>query len=203
MWRARTGTAAREGPIRTSAEIPNSAATAAWIASTGSASPARLVLGTSFSTSSVLSGSAVIDEWAMTCVSAPCRRRTLVSIRAGELGQGVAAPRLEAGLAGQAPQNREPGRQVGVADRDGQAPLEAIAQPLGEGREFARQAVGGEDELAAAFIEGVEGVEELLLGGLLALEELDVVDEEDVEVAVPFLEPLGAAASAAPRRTRW
>ncbi len=32
-------------------------------------------------------------------------------------------------------------------------------------------------------MEGVEGVEELLLGALLAGEELDVVDEEDVDVA--------------------
>ena len=52
--------------------------------------------------------------------------------------------------------------------------------------------VGGEDELTSPLIEGVEGVEELLLGVLLALQELDVVDEQDVEVAVAALELLGA-----------
>ena len=52
--------------------------------------------------------------------------------------------------------------------------------------------VGGEDELAAPLVEGVEGVEELLFGVRLALEELDVVDQQDVEVAVAVLEGLGA-----------
>ena len=37
-------------------------------------------------------------------------------------------------------------------------------------------------------MERVERVEELLLRALLAREELDVVDEEDVDVAVPVLE---------------
>src|SRR5260221_14614179 len=36
-------------------------------------------------------------------------------------------------------------------------------------------------------------MEELLFGVLLALKELDVVDEQDVEVAVVALEPLGPA----------
>jgi hypothetical protein len=33
-------------------------------------------------------------------------------------------------------------------------------------------------------VQGVEGVEELLLRALLVLEELDVVDQQDVDVAV-------------------
>ncbi len=45
-----------------------------------------------------------------------------------------------------------------------------------------------DDDLAAAGVEVVEGVEELLLELLGALEELDVVDEQDVDVAVPLLE---------------
>ena len=40
-------------------------------------------------------------------------------------------------------------------------------------------------------------MEELVLGVALALEELDVVDEEDVEVAVAALEPLGAGVRSA------
>ena len=46
------------------------------------------------------------------------------------------------------------------------------------------EAVGGEHELRAGLVQRVEGVEELLLGLGLALEELDVVDEQDVDVAV-------------------
>ena len=56
------------------------------------------------------------------------------------------------------------------------------------------QAVGGEHELGAGALERVEGVEELLLGADLALEELDVVDEQDVDVAVGGLERLDRAA---------
>ena len=69
------------------------------------------------------------------------------------------------------------------------------------GVEVARQAVGGEHELGAGLVERVEGVEELLLGLGLALEELDVVDEQDVDAAVGGLEGLQAAASGARRRT--
>ena len=74
--------------------------------------------------------------------------------------------------------------RLGGSTGDGQAPLEAVAQPRGEGRELAGDAIGGEDQLAAGLIERVEGVEELLLGVLLALEELDVVDQQHVDVAV-------------------
>ena len=82
--------------------------------------------------------------------------------------------------------------RLGALDGDGEPPLEAVAEPRREGRELAGHAVGGEDDLAAGLVEGVEGVEELFLGVLLALEELDVVDQEDVEVAVAALEGLDA-----------
>ena len=53
-------------------------------------------------------------------------------------------------------------------------------------------ASGGRSErqhdLAVGLVEVVEGVEELLLGLLLALDELDVVDEQHVDVAVAALE---------------
>ena len=48
--------------------------------------------------------------------------------------------------------------------------------------------VGGEHDLLVGVVEGVEGVEELLLRLDLALEELDVVDEQHVDVAVAALE---------------
>ena len=49
-------------------------------------------------------------------------------------------------------------------------------------------AVGGEDELRAGAVERVERVEELLLGAGLALQELDVVDEQHVGVPIRRLE---------------
>src|SRR5207253_4201356 len=59
-------------------------------------------------------------------------------------------------------------------------------------RDLARRSVGGDDDLAAGLVEGVEGVEELLLDPLLVLEELDVVDEQQVVGAVALLEALDA-----------
>ena len=102
---------------------------------------------------------------------------------------------VDAGLAHEAAQDGEAGGEVGRLDRDRQPPLEAIAQARLEARELAGNAVGREHELAAAFVEGVEGVEELVLGVALALEELDVVDQQHVEVAVAALELLGAGAA--------
>ena len=49
-------------------------------------------------------------------------------------------------------------------------------------------AVGGQHDLLGALVERVEGVEELLLEALLAFHELDVVDQQDVAVAVAALE---------------
>ena len=72
--------------------------------------------------------------------------------------------------------------EVGGADVGDEAGLEALAQAVLERLQVAREAVGGEHDLAAAVVERVERVEELLLGARLALEELDVVDEQDVDV---------------------
>ena len=48
--------------------------------------------------------------------------------------------------------------------------------------------VGGEHDLLVGVVQRVEGVEELLLGLGLALQELDVVDQQHVDVAVAALE---------------
>ena len=74
-------------------------------------------------------------------------------------------------------QNRQAGDVVGGLDVRHEPRLEALAEAVLEGLEVARRAVGGEDDLATAIVERVEGVEELLLGLGLALEELDVVEE--------------------------
>ena len=59
--------------------------------------------------------------------------------------------------------------------------------------DVAREAIGGEHELAAGVVQRVEGVEELLLGPGLGREELDVVDEQDVGVAIARLEAVDVA----------
>ena len=54
-----------------------------------------------------------------------------------------------------------------------------------------RAAVGGDHDLPAAIDQRIEGVEELLLGGLLAADELDVVDHQHVGRAEQLLEAHG------------
>ena len=68
---------------------------------------------------------------------------------------------------------------------------EALAQAVLERLQVAGRAIGGEHDLPAAVVQRVEGVEELLLGLGLALEELDVVEEQDVDVAEAGLEAVG------------
>jgi len=79
---------------------------------------------------------------------------------------------------------------VHVGDQPG---FEPLAQAVLQRGEVAGRPVGGEHELAARFIERVERVEELLLGARLALEELDVVDQQHVARAVARLEVIDAA----------
>jgi hypothetical protein len=55
--------------------------------------------------------------------------------------------------------------------------------------------IGAEDQLLARLVEGVEGVEELLEDLFLALQELDVVEEEDVHAPIPRLELVHLAAT--------
>ena len=76
----------------------------------------------------------------------------------------------------------------GRLDVGDEAPLEAGAEAVLEAGDRLRRPVGRDDDLAALAVELVERVEELLLELLGALEELDVVDEQDVEVAVAALE---------------
>ena len=87
-------------------------------------------------------------------------------------------------------QDRPARGEVGRADVGHQAGLEPLAQAVLECVEVAREAIGREDELGAGAVQRVEGVEELLLGARLALQELDVVDEQDVDAAICRLERL-------------
>ena len=78
--------------------------------------------------------------------------------------------------------------KVGWADVGDESRFKALAQAFLDRHELAWQAVAGEHELAACLVQGIERVEELLLGLRLAGEELDVVDQQHVSVPVGVLE---------------
>ena len=87
-------------------------------------------------------------------------------------------------------QDRDARLQVGRADVGDQSPLESAAQPVLQRRQLLGWPVGGDDDLLRASVQLVERVEELLLRALLVLQELDVVDQQDVDVAVARAELL-------------
>jgi len=62
-------------------------------------------------------------------------------------------------------------------------PLESGAQPVLECGQLLGRPVGGDDDLLVGVVQRVEGVEELLLDAFLALDELDVVDQQHIDVA--------------------
>ena len=76
-------------------------------------------------------------------------------------------------------------RRLHVGD---ESPLEARSEALFEPWNVMRRAVAAEDDLLLRVVEGVEGVEELVLRAFLAGDELDVVDEQDVDRAVALTE---------------
>ena len=113
---------------------------------------------------------------ATTRISAPSSARTLVSTRSAIALERALVGELDAVVLGALAQDRQRVARSGGLDVGDEAGLEALAQAVLERLQVARQAVGGEHELAPAVVQRVEGVEELLLGLRLALEELDVVD---------------------------
>ena len=75
-------------------------------------------------------------------------------------------------------QNGEPQfiiRQLNIHD---QSPLKATAQPVLQGFHFLRRSVGGQNDLLVIFIQSVEGMEEFLLCGLLAGNELNIINQQ-------------------------
>ena len=69
-----------------------------------------------------------------------------------------------------------------------QPALKARTQAIFQRGQLTRRTVGGQNDLLIRLVQSVEGVEELLLGTFLTLQELDVIHHEDVQVAVPALE---------------
>ena len=70
-----------------------------------------------------------------------------------------------------------------------QAPLEARDQALLQVLDLAGRPVAGQHDLLVRLVQGVERVEELLLDALLAGQELDVVDQQHIGLAVLPAEP--------------
>ena len=86
-----------------------------------------------------------------------------------------------------------PGLKIRRLHVGGQAPLKAGAQTLFQTFDLLGRAVGGNDDLLVGIVQGVEGVEKLLLRGLLAGDELDIVYQQQICHAVLHAEVLGAA----------
>src|SRR2546425_3080071 len=106
-----------------------------------------------------------------------------------EIGDIVGEPdALERGLLLEDGHARLEIRRLEIRD---QAPLEARAQALLDLRDVLRGGVARDDDLLPRFVEIVERVEELLLGPLLARDELDVVDQEEIDRPVAGAELRG------------
>lgn len=73
--------------------------------------------------------------------------------------------------------------EVGKFDVGNHSPLESGHQASLNTRNLGWRTIGRHDDLTSVFIEGVEGVEEFLLRGFLALEEVHVIDEEKIGLA--------------------
>ena len=85
-------------------------------------------------------------------------------------------------------QDGDPGLQVRGGEIGDQPPLEATPQALLEGHDLLWGPVARQDDLLAVLVDRVERVEELLLRALLVRDELDIVDQKDVDLAVAAAE---------------
>ena len=95
---------------------------------------------------------------------------------------------LELGLLAEDRQSR---LQLGRLDVGHESLLEAAPHAVLDA-DLVGWPVGRQDDLPVGLVEVVERVEELLEGFLLALEELDVVDQQHVDAAVTALERVPA-----------
>jgi hypothetical protein len=84
--------------------------------------------------------------------------------------------------------NRGLGLQVRRLDVRDEAPFESRAEALLQRGDLAGDAVRADHDLLGGVVQIVEGVEKLLLRPLLSRDELDVVDQEQVQAAVPIAE---------------
>ena len=116
-------------------------------------------------------------------MSAPSRRRTLLRMRSARnsITHGSSAIFRALGLLLQNGDTRLDVRRLQLRSH---APFEARDEPLLELLDLAGRTIARKHDLLVTVVQGVEGVEELLLRTLLAREKLDVVDHQDIRVAV-------------------
>ena len=94
-------------------------------------------------------------------------------------------------------QDCKPGFYIGWLNVGDKTPTESSTQTIFERGDGIRHAVAGDDDLLAGSMQGIEGVEELLLQTFFAFHELNVVDEQDVNFAItPFERTDGVVANA-------
>ena len=85
-------------------------------------------------------------------------------------------------------QNGQTELVVRLVDIHDQTLLKAGADPILQGDHFLWRTVGGQNDLLMIAVQRVEGMEKFLLGGFLTSDELDIVDEENIRLAVFFTE---------------
>ena len=69
-----------------------------------------------------------------------------------------------------------------------EAPAQPRLHPILHPLEVGRRLVGRDDDLAVLVDQGIEGMKEFLLRRILARDELDVVDHQDIDGAELILE---------------
>ena len=79
-----------------------------------------------------------------------------------------------------------------MLDVGGETGIEPADHPLFQGVQFGGRPVAGDDDLFVGLFQGVEGVEKFFFRAffIATAQELDVVDEEDVDVAVTAAEAI-------------
>src|SRR5690606_19258653 len=85
--------------------------------------------------------------------------------------------------AGLGAEDGDAGFELGRGDLGDHSLLEAGDEAVGQVGDFVGRGVGREDDLAGGLVEAVEGVVELFLGAFAPADEVDVVDDQDVDVA--------------------
>ena len=88
-------------------------------------------------------------------------------------------------------QNGKAGFIIGRLHVHGQPPLEARAQAFLQGGHCLGRTVGGDHDLLVLPMQGVESMEEFFLGGVFASDELNIIDQEHVHLAIFFAEGRG------------
>src|SRR5215831_9932814 len=190
IWRAVTRTRDLDVPQRSSIDSPKYEAVWPMMVAAVISGPCA----SGMRSLSTISASWRSTDWrlrlakAVTRMSAPSSSRMLVEIRLAMYSSasgGALSPSWTAFLRRIAMRVSSSRLDVGE-----QAPFEPAAQPVFEGHQALGRAVAGDDDLLARVVQRVEGVEELFLRSFLVLQELDVVDQQHVHVAVTAPEPV-------------